>query len=73
MEQRKLKMSFKDDKNNSKMLTMDFPKAFYDEGEVKVAMDKIIASKVLQTKEGPVTSKVKAYEETITRKEENIE
>lgn len=69
---KKLKLSFKDDKNNSKMLTIDYPKETYNPEEIKTAMDKIVESNVIQTKEALITNKAKAYEETVDKKEYSL-
>lgn len=72
MENQKLKLGFKDDFNKSKTITIDYPKADLNQKEVKEAMDKIIASGVIETKEAKVSKINKAYYETIKREEINL-
>lgn len=69
MSMRKLKLYFKDQIQNAKSLTIDYPKADYDGKVLYETMDKIIASKVLLTKNGPIVAKTKAEIETIDKKE----
>ena len=72
MTDRKLKLHFKDDLASAKSLTIDYPKEAYTDGEVKAAMDKMVNSKVLVTKNGPVAAKTKAQIETIDKEDINI-
>lgn len=66
---KKLKLSFKDDDQNKKMISIDYPKDDVESEQIIEAMDTIIKTKVLKAKEKPLTQKVKAYEETIERKD----
>lgn len=61
MEGRKLKLGFKDDFNKAKTLSVDYPKANLEKEELIRAMDQIISSEVLKTKDGKVSKKNKAY------------
>ena len=72
MTDRKLKLYFKDDLANAKSLTIDYPKEAYSDGEVKTAMDKMVNSKVLVTKNGPVAAKTKAQIESIDKEDISI-
>lgn len=69
MAKRKLKLYFKDELSSSKSLTIDYPKAEYTSEEVKSAMDLIIDSKVLTTKNGPIAAKIKAEIETVDKED----
>jgi hypothetical protein len=68
----KVKLHFADEMKNSKMLTVDYPNESLDSQTVKAAMDKIIETEVLLGKEGPITTKVKAYSEETERSDFNI-
>ena len=72
MASKKLKLYFKDDLANAKSLTIDYPKEAYTDGEVKTAMDNMVNSKVLVTKNGSVAAKTKAQLETIEKEDINI-
>lgn len=72
MTSRKLKLYFKDDLANAKSSTIDYPKEEYANEEVKVAMDKIVNSKVLVTKNGPIAAKTKAQIETVNKEDIDI-
>ena len=69
----KLKLYFKDQENKSKTVAVDYPKESYNPTEVQSAMDAMLASDVLVTKNGPVSSKEKAELETVTREEIALE
>ena len=72
MNNTKLKLYFRDEKASSKQISIDYPHDSYDDNTLSKAMDAIIGSKVLVTKNGPVASKYKAETETITRTSYNI-
>ena len=72
MTSRKLKLYFKDDQANSKSFTIDYPNEEYANEEVKTAMDKIVNSKVLVTKNGPIAAKTKAQIETVNKEDIDI-
>lgn len=72
MTSRKLKLYFKDDLTSAKSFTIDYPKEEYANEEVKVAMDKIVNSKVLVTKNGPIAAKTKAQIETVNKEDVDI-
>lgn len=69
MAKRKLKLYFKDGLASSKSLSIDYPKAEYTSEEVKSAMDLIIQSNVLVTKNGPITDKTRAEIETVDKED----
>ncbi|WP_297281516.1 DUF2922 domain-containing protein [uncultured Anaerococcus sp.] len=69
MANRKLQLYFKDETNNSKTLSVDYPKQSYSPTEVGEAMDTMIASNVLITKNGPIASKAKAEIATVEKEE----
>ena len=69
MESRKLKLYFKDDFSNAKSLTVDYPKASYEPADLSAAMDQMIDSGVLVTKDGPIATKTKAEIETIQKED----
>lgn len=64
---KKLKLYFKDANNTQRTVTIDQTKDTYKDADVSAAMDKIIASQVLETKKGLLTSKAKAEIETIEK------
>lgn len=72
MTSRKLKLYFKGDLANAKSFTIDYPKEEYANEEVKAAMDKIVNSKVLVTKNGPIAAKTKAQIETVNKEDIDI-
>lgn len=63
----KLKLYFKDDANSQRTVSIDYPKKNYEDKDVSSAMDKILASGVLETKKGKITSKAKAEMEKIEK------
>lgn len=67
MESKKLKLTFKDDFNKSKTVSVDYPKDDIKGEEVKIAMEKIIESTVLETKDGKVSKIEKAYIENVKK------
>ena len=60
MQTKKLKLSFKDALGKTKMVSVDYPKANLNDEIVKAQMGEMINSKVLQTKEGKITTMNKA-------------
>ncbi|WP_311487374.1 DUF2922 domain-containing protein [uncultured Anaerococcus sp.] len=64
---RKLKLYFKDADNTQRTVSIDHPKDNYQDADVKTAMDKILASGVLETKKGKVTTKANAEIETVEK------
>lgn len=72
MQIKTLKLSFKDAKGKTKMVSIDHPKADLNDQVVKAQMEEMINSKVLQTKEGKVGSINKAYMESVSRDDFNI-
>jgi len=60
MDNRKLKLYFKDASQNQKSISVDYPKTDYTPDELRSAMDRMLASNVLTTKFGTVTLKDKA-------------
>lgn len=66
MARNSLKLVFKDEANNSRIISIANAKESYDDGEVKEKMDQMIQSKALLTKEGPIATKDKAYLEALT-------
>lgn len=69
---RKLKLYFKDAENAQRTVSIDYPSQNYTESEINDAMDKIIASGVLETKNGKLTTKANAEMETIEKSPYNI-
>lgn len=61
-----LKLVFKDQANNTRIVSISNAKESYDDGEVKEKMDQMIQSNALLTKEGPIATKDKAYLEALT-------
>ena len=72
MDNRKLKLYFKDASQNQKSISVDYPKTDYTPDELRSAMDRMLASNVITTKFGTVTLKDKAELETITKRELEI-
>ena len=72
MANRKLKLYFKDASLNQKSVSVDYPRNDYNPSELKAAMDRMLASTVLVTKNGVVTLKDKAELETVTKRELEI-
>lgn len=66
MNKTKLKLYFKDSANAAKSISVDYPKDNYTSEDIKTAMDNIIASQVLTTKNGTISTKEKAQLETTT-------
>ena len=73
MDRRVLKLKFRDDYNKMKTLSLNYPKAELTTQEVKTAMDGIINSEVIETKEGKISKADKAYIENISREDFPIE
>ena len=69
---KRLKLQFADDKGTKRMISIDNPKEGIDDAGVNQAMDEIIASEALATKDGKVSRKVKAYLENVETQEFNI-
>ena len=69
MASRKLKLYFKDQVNNSKSVTVDYPKETYTSEDLKSAMDTMSESGILLTKNGSIVNKDKAEIETLDKKE----
>ena len=69
MDSRKLKLYFKDDLSNAKSLTVDYTRDTYDPAELSAAMDQMIGSSVLVTKDGPIASKTRAEFEIIQKED----
>ncbi|WP_276862972.1 DUF2922 domain-containing protein [Anaerococcus tetradius] len=67
-----LKLQFADEQGAKRIISIDKPKGNLDENAINKAMDEIIASGSLATKNGKLTKKVKAYLETIDIKEYKI-
>ena len=72
MADKKLKLYFKDNSANAKSITIDYPKQEYNKEEVKNAMNQIINSKVISTKNGVIATKTKAQIETIEKEDIDI-
>lgn len=72
MEKIRVKLQFKDEEGKNKTLTVDSPKADLNDKTVKEAMDKMITSKVLANKNGPVVAKAKAYKEIVNQEDYDI-
>lgn len=70
---KKLKLKFTDTGDNSKMISIDYPKAQVNGDEVASAMDEMIESEVILAKDGPIKDKDRAYEETVERRDYIIE
>lgn len=68
----KLKLQFTDGQNSSKLLTIENYDTSKSGAEIAKAMDDIIASGVLVTKNGKITTKNKAYTEHIQRDDIDI-
>lgn len=69
---RKLKLYFKDTENAQRTVSIDYPSQNYTESDINDAMDKIIASGVLETKNGKLTTKANAEMETVEKSPYNI-
>lgn len=69
---KKLKLYFKDNLNAQRTISIDYPRDIYDDEEIKLAMDKIISSNVLETKTGPIVTKASAEVETIEKSPFNL-
>lgn len=72
MKTRKIKLQFADEANNAKMITVDYPRDDANATEIKEAMDQMVGAGILQSKEGPITTTSKAYEEMLERNEFDI-
>lgn len=64
---KRLKLYFKDNDNSQRSLTIDYPKESYKDTDVSAAMDKILASGVLETKKGKLSTKSNAEIETVEK------
>lgn len=69
----KLKLYFKDGEKAQRTVSVDYPKASYEESDIKTAMDNIITSNTLRTKKAPIKTKTKAELESISRLTYNVE
>lgn len=67
-----LKLSFKDNNGKSKMVSINHPKADLNDQTVKAQMEAMLNSKLLETKDGKVTSINKAYMENISKEDFNL-
>ena len=67
-----LKLQFKDNLGATRIISVDNPKPGLTKEEVNQAMDEIINSSSLATKNGKVTSKVKAYIQSVDTEEIEI-
>lgn len=54
------------------MVSINHPKANLDDQTVKAQMEAMLSSKLLETKDGKVTSINKAYMENISREDFNL-
>lgn len=73
MDRRILKLKFRDEYGKMKTLSLNYPKVELNSTEIKDAMDKIIGSEVIETKEGKVSKIDQAYIENISREEFPLE
>ena len=64
---KKLKLHFKDAGNTQRTVSIDHPKESYQDTDISSAMEKIIVSGVLETKNGKLTTKANAEIETIEK------
>lgn len=69
---RRLKLYFKDADNSQRTISIDNPAETYTDEAIKGAMDTIIATGVLETKKGKVTTKANAEMETIEKVPYNL-
>lgn len=58
-------MQFKDESGSTRIITIDRPREDLTDADVKSAMEEILASKALATKNGLLVEKVKAFKETV--------
>lgn len=73
MNRRVLKLKFRDDYGKMKTLSLNYPKVELNSAQIKDAMEKIIGSEVVETKEGKVSKIDQAYIENISREEFPLE
>ena len=72
MTKTRIKMQFKDETGSTRIITIDKPREDITDIDVKKAMEEILASKALSTKNGPLVEKVKAFKETVEQTDYQI-
>ena len=68
----RIKMQFKDETGSTRIITIDRPREDITDTDVKNAMEEILASKALSTKNGLLVAKVKAFKETVEQTDYQI-
>lgn len=72
MKRETIVLQFADTEDNTRNVTVGYPKEAADSTEVKTAMDSMIESNVLMCKEGEVSKKKKAYSKIVEISNFNI-
>ncbi len=72
MTKTRIKMQFKDETGSTRIITIDRPREDITDTDVKSAMEEILASKALSTKNGLLVEKVKAFKETVKQTDYQI-
>ncbi|MDO5048179.1 MAG: DUF2922 domain-containing protein [Anaerococcus sp.] len=67
MEKTRIKLQFKDAKGSSRIISVDNPKPDLTDENINQAMDDLLNTGVLLTKNGPLNEKLKAYKEIISQ------
>lgn len=72
MTKTRIKMQFKDETGSTRIISIDRPREDITDTDVKKAMEEILASKALSTKNGLLVEKVKAFKETVEQTDYQI-
>lgn len=72
MTKTRIKLQFKDELGSTRIISIDRPKDGLSDDDINQAMDQIIASEALATKNGKLVAKVKAFIETVEQTDYQI-
>ena len=72
MTKTRIKMQFKDETGSTRIISIDRPREDITDTDIKNAMEEILASKALSTKNGLLVAKVKAFKETVEQTDYQI-
>ena len=72
MTKTRIKLQFKDELGSTRIISIDRPKDGLSDDDINQAMDQIIASGALATKDGKLVAKVKAFKETVEQTDYQI-
>lgn len=65
--ERTLKLVFSDDMKNGKTISFPYPRLTYTDAQISKAMDLFISTEILPVKDGVITTKQKAYLQTVEK------